>query len=688
MAVDPGRIVATLSALIIPELDGNFAKKLSGDLNKATDSATKNLGSKISGKLGGIGTKLTMGLTAPILGIGTAAVAAGVALDDALDRIRVTTGATGAALEGLTKDFKAVNVKTVQDIGRVSEVFSILAARTKLTGAPLQNLTTQLLFLEEATGAALDPAVFGQFFQAFAFTGDQAAKSLDVLFRASQYSGQGVQDIASTLQSLRPILTQTGMSFEEGASFVASLGKAGIDAESTLMALGRTATKAAKDGKPFNQVFDTTLARINELVAAGKNTDALALAGQLFGPRGATKAIEAAQRGALGIGDAFKAVGQGTDTVQQAVTDTRDFGQQLELFKKQANQSLGELGIKLFPLLEDALNTIIPPLTQLIDKFSSLDSGTQSLILKFAAGAAGLGPLVIGLGKVAGAVSSLTKVAPVAGKAVTGLKAGFTALTAVPPVAWVAILGIAALVAVVFLVIKNWDKIKAAFFAVVDAIKKAWSATVNFLGSMIGKAVDFIKRNWQTIVAILTGPIGIAVLLITKNFDRIKEVASAVVGFVVDSFRNGVSLVTTVWGVVFDIITTPFRLAKDVIGEIINGIIGFFSDLKDAAMNALGPVTDLVGKVGGFVGGGVGKLGNLVGLASGGTAQAGRPYLVGEKGPELIVPKSTSTVIPNHALAGSVAGGFSYNITVVNPAQEPASTSLPTALRRAAQLRG
>lgn len=39
-------------------------------------------------------------------------------------------------------------------------------------------------------------------------------------------------------------------------------------------------------------------------------------------------------------------------------------------------------------------------------------------------------------------------------------------------------------------------------------------------------------------------------------------------------------------------------------------------------------------------------------LADGGSANANTPYVVGERGPELFVPRSSGTVIPNHALAG------------------------------------
>lgn len=727
--MDAGRIVATVAALVMPELDTSFAKKLADDLGKTTDKATANIGQKLGNSLSNVGGKLTAAVTGPILALGAAAVAAGVSLDDALDKIRVTTGATGDALAQLTEDFKAVNTQVVQDIDRTSEVFSVLASRVNLTGKPLQDLTRNLLFLEEATGTALDPAVFGQFFQVFAFTGEQATKSLDVLLRASQYSGVGVQDLATTLQTLKPVLSQTGLSFEEGASLVASLGKAGIDAEGVLQALGRTATKAAKDGKPFNQVFEATLAQLQQLVKEGKQTEALDLAGQLFGARGGVRALEAIQAGAFDIGGAYQSVALGTETVENATLATRDFSQQLTLFKKQASQSLGEVGLKLFPILQQAIEQVVPPLVNLLDKFAGLDEGTQSLIVKVLGFSAALGPVLSTVGKLASGISGISKLAPVAGKAFSGLKAGFSALVAIPPVAWGVILGVAALVAVVVLIVKNWDKIKAGFKAVVDAIKVAWNATLGFLKSLVGgvvsfiknnwqtlliiltgpigaavaviarywdnikgfvtSAIDFIKNNWQTILAVITGPIGIAVAVVQANFETVKNVIGAAIDVIKSIISTAVSVITTVWGVVYDILTAPFNLAKAVITGAIDLIIAGIKGLVSAIDTALGPIDEILGKIGQLGGAVIGGIGDFVtGKAEGGPVSAGRTYLVGEQGPELFTPRNSGTIVPNNALAGALNGGASYNITVVNPTAEPTSTSIPTALRRAAQLRG
>ena len=50
-------------------------------------------------------------------------------------------------------------------------------------------------------------------------------------------------------------------------------------------------------------------------------------------------------------------------------------------------------------------------------------------------------------------------------------------------------------------------------------------------------------------------------------------------------------------------------------------------------------------------------------LAQGGTAQANKPYVVGEKGAELIIPNRTSSVIPNDKLGG-MGGNTTVNINV------------------------
>jgi hypothetical protein len=71
-----------------------------------------------------------------------------------------------------------------------------------------------------------------------------------------------------------------------------------------------------------------------------------------------------------------------------------------------------------------------------------------------------------------------------------------------------------------------------------------------------------------------------------------------------------------------------------------------------------------------------GPIMGLFGLAKGGPAKAGQPYIIGEEGPEIFVPKQSGVVLPNSALQGMNAGGpgvmgggatnVNYNIQAVD----------------------
>ena len=47
------------------------------------------------------------------------------------------------------------------------------------------------------------------------------------------------------------------------------------------------------------------------------------------------------------------------------------------------------------------------------------------------------------------------------------------------------------------------------------------------------------------------------------------------------------------------------------------------------------------------------KIGGFLGFANGGRPPVGKPSVVGEKGPELFVPSTAGTIIPNDAIGGN-----------------------------------
>lgn len=79
-------------------------------------------------------------------------------------------------------------------------------------------------------------------------------------------------------------------------------------------------------------------------------------------------------------------------------------------------------------------------------------------------------------------------------------------------------------------------------------------------------------------------------------------------------------------------------LKKSVTGPISEGIMGMLGAGSESA------------RPGGGMFSGIGK---MLGFAAGGSPPVGVPSIVGERGPEIFVPKSAGTIIPNHAMGGN-----------------------------------
>ena len=97
------------------------------------------------------------------------------------------------------------------------------------------------------------------------------------------------------------------------------------------------------------------------------------------------------------------------------------------------------------------------------------------------------------------------------------------------------------------------------------------------------------------------------------------------------------------------------------------GVVNGTRSLADAAKNLLNDIANQFLRLGintflfSAFGGADGLFKNLPTFAAGGRPPVGRPSIVGEKGPELFVPSTAGTIIPNNKIGG---GGVVNNITI------------------------
>ena len=109
--------------------------------------------------------------------------------------------------------------------------------------------------------------------------------------------------------------------------------------------------------------------------------------------------------------------------------------------------------------------------------------------------------------------------------------------------------------------------------------------------------------------------------------------------------------------------------------NIVTGQIYLLKDAIDDIRNMGNPFSGIASGIRSFVSSGP----SLPFRASGGPVSAGQPYVVGERGPEVMVPGQSGTVIPNGA---GVGGGTVVNIYAQSP------DAIAEALRRYNKLNG
>lgn len=111
-----------------------------------------------------------------------------------------------------------------------------------------------------------------------------------------------------------------------------------------------------------------------------------------------------------------------------------------------------------------------------------------------------------------------------------------------------------------------------------------------------------------------------------------------------------------------DALVTFAMTGKISFGGLAKSIMADLARIE--AKNLIAALTGSGNGGGGLVGGMGTALGKLLGFADGGDPPVGQASWVGERGPEIFVPKSSGTIIPNHMLQGG--GQSSPNITVQN----------------------
>lgn len=287
--------------------------------------------------------------------------------------------------------------------------------------------------------------------------------------------------------------------------------------------LGVEVTNADGTLRDTDEVWQDTITALGKM-ESGAERDAIAM--QLMG-KSATELNPLIEDG----GETYKNVAEtmqkyNLDFVDQATLDkANQFNDQLDTMKAIGMVAVQQVGAQLAGVLVPVMERVVDVVGRVAEWIGNLDPKVLAVVGTIAAVIAGLAPVLIVLGKLAFAISSIINLVGVIGPVIAGL-AG--------PIG-IAIAVIAGLIAVGVLLYKNWDKITAKTKQMVanvtkfiDNMKARIAAQFTAIKTAVTNAWNALKtattNAWNKIKTAITTPIKSA-------FDKVKAIIDKVKGF-------------------------------------------------------------------------------------------------------------------------------------------------------------
>lgn len=457
-------------------------KKQAKDFGSVASQQFKLAGDKVKevgDTISGVGTAMSTHVTAPIVAVGAASLAAFKEVDAGLDIVVTKTGASGEALEEMSDTVKRLSTIIPTDFETIGTAVGEVNTRFGATGDGLSDLSAQFIRFAEINGVDVNNAIdqTQKALAAFGLDGDQAYNVLDRLNLVGQQTGVSMDTLLSGLVSNSAAFSEMGLNIDQAATLMGQMEVSGADASTVMGSLQKALKNATADGIPLNQALSDLQ---NTILNGTGTTDGLTAAYELFGKSGA-QVYEAVKNGTIDFQNLGTAVQDATGSVSATFEGTLDPIDSFTTAMNSAKVAGAELG--------GAIQTAAAPIVQqfagfiqtLTEKFRALTPEQQQTIVKIGAVVAAVGPAILIIGQIVSAVGSVISVLGT----VIGVLGG--PLT----------IAIGAAIAVGVLLYKNWDTVKEKASALWEHIKSVFEGIKNTISNAIEKVKSLFNFEWK-----------------------------------------------------------------------------------------------------------------------------------------------------------------------------------------------
>lgn len=631
MAVDVGSAVGYLDL----DISGFLAGLRSAQ--SEADTASKNIATKIGNNLSSAGksltsagSTLTKSVTVPIVGAGTAVVKLSSDFESAMSKVSAISGATGSDLDALNQKAQEMGAKTKFSATESAEAFTYMAMAGWKTEDMLQGIDG-IMALAAADGLDLATTsdIVTDALTAFGLSASDSGHFADVLAKAASNANTNVTLLGESFKYAAPVAGALGYSAEDTAIALGLMANAGIkgsqggtalrsslsrlikptdDAAALMEKYGLSMTNADGSMKSLGQVMDMLRNNMGDLTEAEQAQAAATLFGQ-EAMSGMLSIINASDKDYEKLTSAI----YDADGAAQEMADTMldNLGGQLTLLKS----ALEGLAIQFGEILLPYIKQFVTWLQNLTQKLQNLTPEQKEQIVKWAAVAASIGPvlLVVGklvtgigglittLGKIPGAVSSIsggmTKLVTGfknIGEGITLAKAGFPGMAAQASKLGAAIGGITAPVAAVIAIIAALVAAFATLWKTNEEFRNKMTSIWNEIKETVGGFCDGIVErinslgfDFQNITEVLWS--------IWKGFcDLLAPVFTGVFQYIADTIGVVLDVILGIFDVFISVFKGDWEGAWEAVKGIFMSVWNYIKDWFTNILNTIGGVLDAV----------------------------------------------------------------------------------------------
>lgn len=389
--------------------------------SKASERTWKGV-KKAGDSIAGVGEKLTAGITAPIVGLGVAGVKNFGDVDKQLRLVQQTMGSSDKQASKLEKAIKSAASSSVYSMQDAADA-SLNFARQGFNATQAANMITPALSLAAGTGTDLTNVTegLGNTMKAFGAKSKEASHYADMMAKAQAQANTTASGLFDAMSVAGSTAKTVGWSFSDLATITGVFGDHSIGASegatalnTGLMRLASPADSGAKAMKRLGiNVFDAkgklkdmpaVMEELNTKFKGLSSQEKLSAASDIFGKQQASKwltlidtapekftkmktAIDGTKGTAKSMADALmNGVGGSIEKLKST----------FDVFKYNIGQNAGSV-----------IKGFIDKITGLLDKFNNLDAGQQKQIIKWAAMAASVGPVITIFGKGISTIGSM-----------------------------------------------------------------------------------------------------------------------------------------------------------------------------------------------------------------------------------------------------------------------------------------